>query len=455
MQRRLIAFGLLLTSTVAWSATDLVTAWQSASSHDPSHQADVASAQAGSQKENQARAMWMPTVAFQAGAGYVDMKNEVDGASFYTPTIGSMNNARFVTQMQHATDTRAGVIATMPIYNPERRASAAQLEQQSKMAALQLKESDHALFLRVAQTYFDVLIAEDALSSLLAHKRAVQESLNIAKEKFRIGKSASTDMHEAQAIFDAVLADEAALESDLEFKRSVFFDLTGLPAREMAHLREGANLESLRPSDMQALIEHAMSQNPKVQIGDVGSEIAQQEIEKYRVAGSASIDLVAQYGQQRVDGSNGAGSAYTSNHTGWLGVQLNVPLFTGGMRDAKHSEAIALADKARLEAQAARQAVSQRVRLSYLTVTSGLQQIRAFQQGVVSAGSKLDATQTGQELGARTTSDVLNAQQAFYSVKNNLLRAHYQVMLAALSLAAASGDLDLNRFEAVNAFLGR
>jgi outer membrane protein len=455
MKRTLIACGLLLASATAWSTNDLVTAWQAASSHDPSHQADVAGALAGSQKHQQARALWMPTMALQAGAGYIDTKNVVDGASFSAPALGSTSNARFVTQMEHATDSRATLVATMPLYNPERRATAAQLGQQSQLAGLQLKESDHALFLRVAQSYFDVLAAEDTLSSLLAHKRAVQESLDIAKEKFRIGKSASTDMHEAQASFDGVLAEEAAVSSDLELKRSLFSDLTGLPATWLARLREGITLDGLRQSDLPALIAKAMTQNPKVQMSGLGQEIAAQEIEKYRLAGSVSVDLVAQYVHERIDGNNAAGSAYTSNRSGWLGVQLNLPLFTGGMRGAKQAEAIALADKARLESEATRQMVAQRVRSAYLAMQTGLLQIQAYQQGVVSAASKLDATQTGQELGARTTSDVLNAQQAFFGVKNNLLRAHYQVMLSALALAAACGDLDLQRLEAVNAFLAR
>jgi outer membrane protein len=394
-------------------------------------------------------------VALQAGAGYVDMRNVVDGASFSAPRLGGMDNARFVTQMDHATDTRATLVATLPLYSPERRANAAQLERQAQLAGVQLSAADHALFLRVAQSYFDVLAAEDAQASLLARKRAVERALDIAREKFRIGKSASTDMHEAQASFNGVLAEEAAVAADLQLKQASFADLTGLPATGLARLRDGIDLDTLRRGDLPALITQAMAANPRVKMTSLGEEIANQEIAKHRLAGSASVDLVAQYGVQRVDGGNAAGAAYTSNRSGWLGVQLNLPLFTGGMRGARESEAVALADKARSESESARQQVAQAVRAAFLGMQSGLQQIRAYQQGVVSAGSKLDATETGQELGARTTSDVLNAQQAYYDVNNRLLRAHYQVLLSALALAAACGDLDLKRLEAVNAYLGR
>lgn len=455
MRRRIFVLGLLLSSGTAWSATDLVTAWQAARGHDPAWQAAAAGAQAGSRKADQARALWRPTLGLQAGAGFVDMKNEVNGASFSAPAIGSMSNARFVTQIHGGHDARVALVAMQPLYNPERSASAAQLEQQAQLATTGLRQSEQMLFLRVAQSYFDVLGAEDALATLQAQKRAVQESLDIAKELFRVGKSASTDMHEAQAGFDAVVAQEFAAQSELELKRAAFSDLTGLPATPLARLRADARLDDLRPADMQALIERALTQNPAVQMSDTGREIARLEVDKHRLTGSASVDLVAQYQQQRVDGENGAGAASSTSHTAWIGVQLNVPLFTGGMRSARQAEAVALADKARLEADAARQMEAQRVRAAYLGVTTGLQQIRALEQGLLSASKKLDATQTGQELGARTTSDVLNAQQAYFGVQNNLLRARYQVLLASLSLAAATGELDAARFEAVNALLGR
>lgn len=453
MQKAMVAFGLLLTSNVGWSATDLLSAWQAARSHDPSYMAEQAGGDAGSQKRQQARALWKPRISIRAGAGAVDMKSDTNGASFSAPAIGSMNNARFITDIHQGTDARAGLIASMPLYSPERRASSEQLELQSDLATTQLKLSDHALFLRVAQSYFDVLNAEDALTTLEAHKRSVQELLDIAKENFRVGKSASTDVHEAQATFDAAFADEAALQSDLEYKRSVFTDLTGLPGTALAHLRADTRLEGLRPANMQELIDRALSLNPEIQMRDTAHEIAKKEIEKHRLASSTTVDLVAQYERQRVGGSNSAGSASINNRNAWIGVQINVPLYTGGMRESQLAESLALEEKARQETDATKLVISQRVRSSYFSLTTGLQQIQAFQQGLVSAASKLDATQTGRELGARTTADVLNAQQAYYSVQSNLLRARYQVLMAALSLSAASGDLDVERLKRVNAFL--
>ena len=448
---RSVLFALLLASSSAWSATDLIAAWQAARNHDPVYQGDRASAQAGSTKQKQGDALWMPNVGLQAGAGYASMRNATENATFSAPAFGTMNGADFTTDIRNGRDTHWGIVASQPIFSAERRANAAQLTQQSRLAELQVHERDQQLFMRVVQRHFDVLVAEDALATLQAQKAAVQESLDVAKEHFKIGKSASTDMHEAQASFDAVVAQEFVLQSDLDFKRELFTDLTGLPANGLARLGAKPDLDSLKPAALPSLIDQGLAQSPLVQMSDVGKEISGLEIDKHRAMNAATLDLVAQYGQQNMDGRGDSSSMHS--RSGSIGLQLNIPLFTGGMRSAKYDEAVALVEKARSDTEAARQGVSQRIRAAYLALRSGLAQSKALEQGLLSSESKLDATRIGREVGARTTADVLNAQQAYFGVRNALTRTRYQILFSALELEAASGTLDEQRLSRVNAFL--
>lgn len=453
MRRALLSLALLGLSPAAWSATDLLVALQAARQHDPAYLAEVAAAQAGSLKAQEGKALWRPTVAVQAGAGYADSYSETTGAKFSAPTMGSADNARFVTDAGQATDLRWGVMLTQPLYNAERSAGAQQLAQQSRIAELQRAQSEQSLRLRVAQRYFEVLLAEDALATVQAQQRAVQASLDIAKENFRLGKSASTDMHEAQASFDAVSAQAVALQSDLDLKRALFTDLTGLSAQGLAPLAPEASLAPLKQGEMATQIEHGVADNLQVKMSEAGREIASQEVDKTRAWNATTLDLVARYDQQRLSGSNAAGDAGYRAHGGWIGLQLTVPLYTGGMRSAKHDEAVLLADKAKWDVSTARQLGAQHIRSAWLGMHSGLEQVRAYQQGVTSAQLRLDATQTGRELGARTTADVLNAQQAYYGAHSNLVRARYQVLLSSLQMAAASGQLSDEKLGEVNALL--
>ena len=140
-------FVLVLASSSAWSGTDLITAWQAARNHDPVYQGDRASAQAGSPKQKQAQALWLPNVGLQAGAGYANVKNEITGAAFSAPALGSMSDANFTTEVKNGRETRWGVNATQPIFSAERKANSAQLTQQSQLAELQFRENDQQLFL--------------------------------------------------------------------------------------------------------------------------------------------------------------------------------------------------------------------------------------------------------------------------------------------------------------------
>ena len=448
---RKILLLMLVVSGAAWAGTDLVGAWQAARERDPVFLGDKASAVAGAHKQRQATALWLPNVGLQAATGYATMKNETRNATFSAPAFGTMTGADFTTDVHGGREARVGLTATQPIYSGERLANSRQLQQQAAMADLQAQANDQQLFVRVAQRYFDVLTAQEALAALQAQKAAVGESLDIAKEHFRLGKTASTDMHEAQASFDAITAQEFALQSDLDLKRELFLDLTGIEATELAQLKSRtADLESLVTDDLETLIARGQGNSPSIRMSETARQIAALEVDKHKALSGVSVDLVAQYGRQRLDGG---GSSSVDGRSGSIGVQVTIPIFTGGMRSAKYDEAAALSEKARWDTDAERQRVGQRIRASYLAYKSGIAQVLAFEQGVLSAQSKLDATRIGQEVGARTTSDVLNAQQAFFAVRNNLVRARYQVLLAVLDVAAATGTANEDLLRRVNAFL--
>lgn len=448
---RKLILTLLIASSPALAGTDLRSAWLAARNNDPAWQGDLAGARAGALKEKQAKALWLPVIGLQAGTGFADMKNQIDGAQFSAPGLGSMNNASFITDANNGYETHWGIVASQPVYNAERSANASQLTQQARLALLQLQVSEHELFIRVAQRYFDVLIAEDALQSLQAQKRTTRQLLDIATAKFNIGKNVSTDMYEAEASLDAVVAQEYALQGDLELKSALFTGLTGLSAANLARLGQRPRLESLSTAPLQELISQAMMQSPQIQISTAGKQIIHLEMDKYKAMNATTVDLVAQYGQQKINGSGNSSS--TAAHSGWIGLQIGIPLFTGGMRSAKYEEAIANNEKADHDVARIKRQVSEQIRAAYVSLNSGLQQIRALERGLISAQSKLDSTQTGQEAGARTTTDVLNAQQACASAQTYLSRMRYQVLLAVLSLAAASGDLSEIQLDKVNRFL--
>ena len=134
-------------------------------------------------------------------------------------------------------------------------------------------------------------------------------------------------------------------------------------------------------------------------------------------------------------------------------MQLTIPLFTGGMRNAKYEEAVALDMQAKDEAEAMRLKAGQQARAAWLGVTVGKAKVKATEQALHSSKVKLDATELGKEVGDRTILDVLNAEQEYHNTRTELFRLRYQMLLSYLSLAAIAGSLDEKRLTEVNEVL--
>jgi outer membrane protein len=133
-----------------------------------------------------------------------------------------------------------------------------------------------------------------------------------------------------------------------------------------------------------------------------------------------------------------------------IGVQLNVPLFQGGVTQSKYREAEANRDKAKQDLENARRTVAVQTRQAYLGVVSGIAQVKALQQALKSSQSLLEASKLGQSVGVRTNLDVLNAQQQLYSTRRDLYQAEYNYLLSRLRLKDAVGSLGEEDLSAIN-----
>ena len=180
--------------------------------------------------------------------------------------------------------------------------------------------------------------------------------------------------------------------------------------------------------------------SPQLVIAQAADELAVKEVAKNRSANYPTVDLVANYIT-----SNAAGSMYgvgVDNINRSIGVQLNVPIYQGGALNSKWREAEHNRERVRQELENARRSVAQQTRQAYLGVVSGIAQVKALQQALISSASVLESSKLGQEVGVRTNLDVLNAQQQLYSTRRDLYQAEYNYLLSQLQLKAAAGMLE-------------
>jgi outer membrane protein len=177
-------------------------------------------------------------------------------------------------------------------------------------------------------------------------------------------------------------------------------------------------------------------------------EIASQEVERQNAGHMPTLDAVAGYNHFYANGSaNGFGSDL-QNAT--IGLQLQIPMYQGGAVSSKVREAVANKQKAQDDLEAAKRQADLDTRSAYLNLSSSVAQIKAYEQALNSSQSQLDSTKLGYEIGVRTSVDVLNAQQQYFSAKRDLLQSRYAYLVNILSLKSAVGMLGEADLEAVN-----
>jgi outer membrane protein len=364
------------------------------------------------------------------------------GRAGLLPSLGVSGNYARTQIMDY--DTIANDSYTISLSQPLFNWGNYQLYEQGKLATAsseaQFAQAQQDLIVRVAQAYFDVLAAQDALAFVRAQKVAISEQLESAKRNFEVGTATITDTHEAQARYDLAVAQEFAGISDLEIKRAALQQIIGKYPSELAPLKPAISISSPEPGRMDAWVNAAENQNYGVIGSRLALETAKRAISLNRAGHYPTVNLVASRTH-----SNQAASAVPitvatpSNNS--VGVQWNIPLFSGFAVTSRVREAIALEDKARNDLETARRNAAQLARQSFIGVTSGLAQVKALEAAEVSSQSALESNKLGYEVGVRINIDVLNAQQQVYSTLRDLARARYDTIMNGLKLKSAAGTL--------------
>jgi len=448
-----LACGLGATLWQPAGATDLVDAWRAAQQHDLDYAAARAAREAGASRRDQAHALWRPSVMLSGTAGIAGNGTHASGAQFSAPGLGTSSGVAFDTSINRGTLGRVGLSASLPLYDRERDARGRQLELSADVADLEWEAAQQELILDTSRRYLDVVSAQEALRVLKRQQQAVSQALVETQDRFRLGDVPITDTHEAAARSEAIAAEVLALETGLRLKQEAFADATGLQSGDLALMSPADRQTSVPLAPMADWLQEAQARNPQLRMQRAAVEVARQEAAKTAGVLSPSVDLVAKVGRERLSGTGDYGNATNSSGNRMIGVQVSVPLYTGGMRGARAQEALHGIEKAQAQADRAGQQVAQQVRSAWLGLTVGAGRVRALAQALSSARSRLDSTRLGHQVGDRTTLELLNAENDAASAELALLQARIDLLMDRLRLAAAAGRLDEAWLRDVNSTL--
>jgi outer membrane protein len=430
------AAALLACAPGAATAADLVSIYQEALVRDSTYSAARYQRQASQEKLPQGLAGLLPAASAAANTQYNDRT-----INFRSPALAPLAS-------QFNSNTWS-VSITQPLFRMQNWEAYQQGKIQVALAEAQFVQSTQDLMLRVSQSYFDILLAEQDLALARASKAAFAQQFAQAKRNFEVGTATITDANNAQAQYDLAVSTEIGAMNTLEVRKEAMARIIGRPAPELNRLSKNFEARLPEPNNMDRWVETAVQAALPVQIAQATVDFQGREVDRNRAAHYPTLDAFASYSDA------GSGAAINSNigadtRTSVVGVQLAIPIYQGGLVNSRVREAVALQDKTRQDLESAKRQASFETRQAFLAVTNGAAQVRALEQAVASNQINLDSTRLAQEVGIRTEVDVLLATQQFFQAQRDLANAKYVYANAVLRLKAAAGALTEDDLATVN-----
>ena len=416
------------------TALDLMEAYREAQAYDSQFASARAAREANSEKSVQGRAGLLPSVNLTASA------NKVTGQSTLNPNIDYTANSY---QLQ----------LRQPLYNRANSDIYEQSKLQVAVSEVQFDQARSDLMIRVAQAYFDVLTAQDTIEFIQAQRTAIAEQLASAKRNFEVGTATITDTHEAQARYDLISANIIAAENNLQTSKDVLARILGQSPQQLSVLPYTVNLPAPIPNKLQEWSSQASMANLEVVRARLQTRISEQEVQIAKSGHYPTFSLIASSTSNTVGNSQVRPFYDGRTIDNTVGLQMNLPIYSGGGVSAKVTEKAELQQKSVFEMEAARRLAVQQAQQYFNGVNAGLARIKGLEAGEKSSRAALEANRTGYEVGVRINLDVLNAQQQLFVTMRDLARTRYDTLMLGMRLRANSGVLSEADLLAINSLL--
>ncbi|MCQ4287293.1 TolC family outer membrane protein [Pseudomonas stutzeri] len=442
MLRRLtLALTMAASSGLVWAETapplsnrtDLVSVYRQAVENNADLAAARAQFKAIQEVVPQARAGLLPNLS--AGAEMSNTRTDVD------TDIGSRSLSRSGTVYQ--------ATLSQPIFRAERWFQLQAAEAISEQAALEYSIAEQDLIRLTAQGYFAVLRAQDNLAAAKAEESAFKRQLDQADERFEVGLSDRTDVLEAQAGFDTARANRMIAQRQVDDAFQALFTLTNREYLALEGVEHSLPVLPPTPNDASAWVNTATQQNLDLLAINQAVNAAEETLRQRRAGHAPTVDAVARYSRGDNDslGFSNTGSMDIPGYTGdveqrSIGLQLNIPLYSGGLTSSQRREAFHQLTQTEQQRESLRRQVVESTRNLHRAVNTDVEQVQARRQSIISSQSALEATDIGYQVGTRNIVDVLDAQRRLFAAVRDYNNARYDYILDSLRLKQAAGTLN-------------
>jgi outer membrane protein len=449
----ILALALLASAGVA-AAKDLAGVFEDASHNDPVIRQADANRLAAREARPQAWSAVLPQLTGTAGVTR-DHNTGFQDQIVFTPNIG-------VVPLPSVTDTTSKKWALnlqQNLFSWQKWMSLKEAGREVAQAEASYQAAEQQLIVRVAQAYFAVLASVDGLQANQASLEAISRQLDQANKRFEVGLIAITDVQEAKAARDTAAAAVIAAKRTLATTGDQLQEITGQMYDSLSKPGTDMPLASPEPADQSRWVNISLEQNLSLISSRLAAEIARDEV-RIAIGGHLpTLDLVAGRSYLRTDENlNVPGLLQVPDlaskfNDRQIGLQLTVPIFSGGFTQSKVRESQYRWIAAKEAVVQSSRATERQARDAYLGVIAGIAHVQALRQALESSQTALRATEAGYEVGTRTAVDVLNSRKTLVQAQTDYSGSRYDYILNVLQLRLAAGNLDRAQLNQVNTWL--
>ncbi len=425
-------------------ALGLLEAYLAAREYDPQFRAAWQAREAGLEERNIGRSQLLPQADMSYGYNRNWLHQEVESPTTgQTQTATNSNYPSYIGQVQ----------VRQPLFNLQAWAGYRQGQAQSELARAEFDSAHQELMLRLYEAFSAVLLARDQLAIAEAQQTAFDEQMRANERMFEAGEGTRTDMIETRSRYDVAVAQVIEARDELGNAMRTLQAMIG-PGR----VRNPDQLERLVPDfspidlPLEALdtwLQLGRSANAEVIAGRLGVRSADARIDQQKAGHYPTVDLIASY---RIDESDSVSTINQHNRSSAVGVQVSIPLYSGGGVSARTRQAVAQYQQAHAELDATTNQVQVELERHYNRIRSSATRIEALEHAVESASLLVEATRQSVRGGVRVNLDVLNAEQQLYESRRDLAQARYDYLDAHMQLRYFAGVLTVDDLEEVDRF---
>lgn len=437
-------------------AMDLGQAWHSAKGRSPALRATQLDQVVADKRLQVSKSLWNPTVILGLFGGAAGSETTAKGARFSAREFGDarIDGASFSTSIGIGLAGRAAISAIQPLIDPERTAQARQLGLSNDVADAGAGLAQQFLAAALVERYLDVLIAQEMVRLTGEQEQVLAKADQELRRRQAIGDVSVMDVRESAARIAAIRANRVGLESSLQVAQRHLEELIGPVGSNPGTPRFTQAIGLLTTVKTEPLIEQMRRQHPQIRLLDLQRQMALYEVEKFVADRKAiRVEAVASASHERLVGTGEIGQAANRGTQHMLGVQVTIPLSSGGYRSAKQEEAIVLADRVLLERDQAVQALERGVLSAAAMLAAADAKLSMLNQALESSQARLLDTRKAHANGARSTLELLGAEDAVLELKKALFQERIAIVRARTGLMASAGQLSDDELLRMNQYL--